>query len=533
MQVSREGIERIRQANPIESVVAERGIGLKRKGKSLQALCPFHQEKTPSFSVSAEKGLYKCFGCGASGDVIGFVVKHDRLSFPAALELLARRAGLDLAKLMEERPRPLVKTPLRALTPPPPLADEADTAAARAVLSRVVEHYHRTFCERKDAQEYLAKRGLTDSDLLRALRVGYADGSLLKVVPRSGEMRERLLALGVVTAEGRELMGGCVVVPIPDPVTGQWVNLYGRGLRVARHCYLPGPLRGVLNFQAARTSEEVVLAESILDALSFHQAGICTAIPIYGTNGFTPDHIDTLKREGVKRVILALDNDDPGRKATDSLKEKLGAAGIAVRVASFPAGIKDANELLVSCNGDAGEAMRRIFDEAEPRESPARLDPAGPAAGPLPAASLSGSAAPAVSAASVAGGDGQLTLSRNGLAYRARVYPALLGRLRATVRVENGSALHVDTLDLYASRSRAEFARRAAKALPADASAVESDLLALLVEAEKTATEEDRTADVSPVEPMSEGERAEALAFLKREDLLDQVARDYCSGNCD
>ena len=72
---------------------------------------------------------------------------------------------------------------------------------------------------------------------------------------------------GIITAEGRELLGGCIVVPIPDPATGQWTNLYGRGMKTPRHCYLPGPLRGVLNFQAARLSSEVVLTESILDAL--------------------------------------------------------------------------------------------------------------------------------------------------------------------------------------------------------------------------------------------------------------------------
>jgi DNA primase catalytic core len=532
MQVTKEGIQRIKSSNPLDAVVAERGIGLKRKGRVLVAHCPFHDEKTPSFTVTPSKGLFHCFGCGAAGDVIGFVAKHDKVGFPAALEALARRAGLELEKLMEERPRLLARKPLRALTPPPgPDGDGeafSDTAAARAVLARVVEHYHRTFCEGKDAQEYLARRGLTDGDLLRALRIGYADGSLLKAIPRSGELRERLLALGVVTAEGRELMGGCVVVPIPDPVTGQWTNLYGRGLRVARHCYLPGPLRGVLNFQAARTSEEVVLAESVLDALSFHQAGIATAIPIYGTNGFTPDHLDLLKRERVRRVILALDNDDAGRKAAESLKEKLAAAGIAARVASFPAGIKDANELLVSRNGDPSEAMRRILDEAEPRADSPRPDPPGSAPDPLPPAPLRGASAAAASAA-VAGADGQLSLSRNGLAYRARVYPPLLGRLRATVRVESGSALHVDTLDLYASRSRAEFARRAAKALSAEAAAVEADLLALLVEAEKTAVEEDPAGEVAPVEPMTDSERAEALAFLKREDLLDQVVCDIDS----
>jgi hypothetical protein len=366
-----------------------------------------------------------------------------------------------------------------------------------------VEHYHRTFCERDDAQAYLKQRSLTDLDLLRALKVGYADGSLLKLIPKDGQVREQLLELGVITAEGRELLGGCVVVPIPDPLTGEWTTLYGRGLRTPRHCYLPGPLRGVFNFQAARSSSEIVLAESILDALSFHQAGIATAIPIYGTNGFTAEHLDLLKRERVERVILALDGDAAGRKATDALKEKLQAAGIAVRVMPYLDGLKDPNEVLCARNGDAGEVFRRLLDAAEPRPAP---DPSPPLS-EKPTA-MEG-----------------LTLSRDGLIYHARAYPAALGRLRATVKAERDGCFHVDTLDLYSSRSRTEFARRAAKALSGSAEPIEADLLALLVEAEKAA-EKEQLEDEASAPAMTEAERADALALLKRANLLDQVASD-------
>ena len=535
MQVTKEGIERIKSANELAAVVAERGIELKKKGRQLVASCPFHKERTASFNVSSAKGLFHCFGCGASGDVIGFVTKLDKVSFGSALETLARRAGLDLARLMAERPRIQQRTPLVALTPPrngngasaskpaatdtpPPGAPPQPNAAA--LLSRVVEHYHRTFCEREDAQEYLVKRGITDSDLVRALKIGYADGSLLQTIPNAGEVRDALVKLGVVTAEGRELLGGCVVVPIPDPTSGQWTNLYGRGLKTPRHCYLPGPLRGVLNFQAARLSPEVVLTEAIFDALSFHQAGIAIAIPIYGVNGFTADHFDLLKREGVKRVVLALDNDEAGRKGTEALKGKLEAAGIAVRVASFPAGIKDANELLVSRNGDVGEAFHQLLNAA------ATVSTAAPAA----VASVSPEPVPvsqplAERPEKAAAG---LQLTREGVSYHARVHSLLLGRLRTTVKAARGEAFHVDTIDLYASRSRSEFAKRTEKALGVEVAAVESALLAVLLEAEKQAEATQAAAEAAPsgVEAMSAGEREEALAFLKRPDLLDQAARD-------
>jgi hypothetical protein len=544
MQVSKEGIERIKSANSLEAVLAERGVELKRKGRTLVARCPFHSpDKTPSFTVTPSKGLYHCFGCGAAGDVIGFVTKHDKVSFGGALEVLARRAGLDLPKVMEPPPRRLQRTPIEALTPPPALRTPTPSSSTdvqaegvvqpSALLARVVDHYHRTFCEREDAQAYLSKRGLTDADLLRALKVGYADGSLLKTLPKTGDVRDQLVHLGVVTPEGRELLGGCVIVPIPDPLTGQWANLYGRGLRTPRHCYLPGPLRGVLNFQAARLSQEVILTESVLDAVSFLQAGVSLAIPIYGTNGFTPDHLDTLKREGVTRVILALDNDDPGRRATDALKEKLASAGISVRVAFYPSGIKDANELLVSRNGDAGLVFRKLLDDAEPRASAPGLAPAGPDAGSGPGETPSPLAAPAVApaprSAAVAREDGQLVLKDGDVVYQARAYPAMLGRLRATVKAARGSAFHVDTLDLYASRSRAEFGKRAAKALTVEASGVEAALLQLVVEAEKAEKDNDAGESSTGPPPMSASDRDEALAFLRRPDLLDHVAADVDS----
>jgi len=558
VQVTKKGIETIKGASDLAAVISERGVELKKKGRVLVARCPFHEEKTASFTVTPSKGLFHCFGCGAAGDVLGFVTKHDKLSFSRALDVLARRAGLDLQKLMEERPRVMRRTPVEALTPlrasgphPVPLphaggsavstAAGEDFAVDAALLTRVVEHYHRTFCAREDAQAYLKKRGLDDAALLRALKVGYADGSLLKLLPKDGELRSKLKALGVVTAEGRELLGGCVVVPIPDPLTGQWTTLYGRGVKTDRHCYLPGPLRGVLNFQAARLSQQVILTESVLDALSFHQAGISTAIPLYGTNGFTPDHLDTLKREGVREVILALDNDDAGRKAAALLRDKLRAAGLSVRVASLPAGVKDANELLVSRNGDAGDVFRRMLDAAEPQPQQAAVNSPHPISLPHAAegsASLADSAShlsekPAGVAAVVAVAGGvvregeQLVLVRDSVTYRARVQPVLLGRLRATVKAERGAAFHVDSLDLYASRSRAEFAKRAAKTLNVDAAVVEAALLALVVEAEKAADESStETSPANTPPPMTDAERAEALALLKRPDLLDQIARD-------
>lgn len=489
-QVTKEGIERIKRANALAEVVAERGIEIKKKGRTLVASCPFHEEKTPSFVITPSKGLFHCFGCDVSGDVIGFVTRYDKVTFGAALKTLANRAGLELDKLMESKgSRPIARQ------------KKPNAAPSPEILAKVVEHYHRTFCSRSDAQEYLAKRGLTEPKLFQDFKVGYADGSLLKRVPKKGELREQLLSLGVITERGRELLGGCIVVPIPDPLTGQWTSLYGRGLRSDRHCYLPGPFRGVVNYQAAKLSSEIIFTESIFDAFSFRQAGVNNVIPIYGTNGFTPDHLDLLKRESVESVVLALDSDTPGQRAAKSIKEKITSAGLSVRTVTFPEGIKDANELLVSRNGDAGDVFRELLEK---QESSSHLSEKH---------------------SDVIREDGELVLRRDELTYRVRVYPVVMGRLRVTVKLERGgSRFHVDTLDLYSSRSRTEFGRRVSKSLDLEEAPIEKDLLELLVAAEKAS--EDEPTDTEAAIVISDAERQESLSFLRQQALLDQVAED-------
>jgi DNA primase len=190
--------------------------------------------------------------------VIGFISKYDKVTFREALEILAKRAGLSLEKVMEEKSR----RPRRAVSKSSPNA--SSSLPSPEILSRVVEHYHKTLCEREDAQVYLKKRGLTEPQLVLDYKLGLRTDPCSRLVPKEGELREQLLSLGLITKQGRELLGSCIVVPIPDPLTGQWVSLYGRGMRTERHCYLPGPFRGVVNFQAARSSSEAILTESCI-----------------------------------------------------------------------------------------------------------------------------------------------------------------------------------------------------------------------------------------------------------------------------
>ena len=477
MQVTKEGIEAVKAANELLSVVAERGIELRKKGRVAVARCPFHEEKTASFTITPSKGLYHCFGCGAAGDVIGFVTKYDRVSFGSALETLAKRAGLPLSKLMEDRPRILLRTPLSVLTPPPSLEGNgsngngrhASPAPSPAMLSRVVDHYHRTFCERE------RRPGIPEE--ARPHGPGPAARS-------QGRLRRRLASQG--DPEGRRASARQLVSLGVDheprgascSVAASWSRslipsrVSGRPLR-PRHEDGPALLPA---WPAPRCLELPIRAHergSHPDRVHPRRALFPPGRHRNGDPDLRHERLYArsprlLKREGVKRVILALDNDDAGRKASGSIKEKLAAAGIAVRVACFPEGIKDANDLLVS-------RERRRWPKPSPRSwaRPSRARVAG--LSPL-------SEKPALPSTRTVPRS-----TRDGLAYSARVQSSLLGRLRVTVKVTRGDVFHVDTLDLYASRSRSEFAKRVSKVFSVEAASVEAALLALVVEAEKKA----------------------------------------------
>ena len=186
-----------------------------------------------------------------------------------------------------------------------------------------MRHYETALARSPRAQAYLRRRGLLVPEVLRAHRVGYADGTLVRAVAAKGETRAQLIALGVLNDEGRDAMTGMVVVPLLDPKTGAVVSLYGRSITGSRHHYLKGGHRGLVNGTAARNSEELVLVESIFDALSLVVLGLGNVLPLYGTNGWTRDHDELLEQSAVKRVVVLLDNDEAGRKAAAALGERL------------------------------------------------------------------------------------------------------------------------------------------------------------------------------------------------------------------
>ena len=253
----------------------------------------------------------------------------------------------------------------------------------RPILSRVVEHYHRTFCEREDAQAYLAKRGLTDRDLLRALKVGYADGSLLKVIPKDGEVREQLVEPGRHHARGPRAPG----------------RLCGRADPGSAQRPVDEPLRpgdedaaALLPSRPSSRRPELPGGAALARGRPHRIHPRCAVLPPGRHLDRDPDLRHERLHAGPPRPAEARGREACGPRARQRrrgeegngrIEGEAGGGGHHGRVPlSFPEGIKDANELLVSRNGDAGQVFRQLLDAAvadrpsrRPLPSPSRRPP--------------------------------------------------------------------------------------------------------------------------------------------------------------
>jgi len=198
-------------------------------------------------------------------------------------------------------------------------------AGDQPVLLEVVDYYHETLKQSPEALKYLQGRGLEHPEMVARFRLGFSNRTLGYRLPeknrKSGaEMRGRLQRLGILRKSGHEHFNGSVVVPVFD-LDGNVTEMYGRkiteGLRAGTplHMYLPGPHKGVWNEEALVVSKEIILCESLIDALTFWCADYRNVTASYGVNGFTDDHREAFKRHGIRKVLIAYDRDEAGEKA--------------------------------------------------------------------------------------------------------------------------------------------------------------------------------------------------------------------------
>jgi DNA primase len=471
----------------LERLAEARGVVLARHGADLLGLCPFHADREPSLVISSAKNLWHCLGaCGAGGSVIDWVMRAEGVSFRHAVELL--RA--DLVPVGSGPP------PKRASTrhlPSPVVASAADAE----LLGQVVAFYHEALKASRDATVYLERRRIAHPEALERFRLGLSDRSLGYRLPErnrkeGAELRCRLQALGILRPSGHEHFAGSLVIPVAD-LDATVTELYGRKLRddlrpgTPAHLYLPGPHAGVWNPEALVASREIVLCESLIDALTLWCAGFRHVTATYGTEGFTADHLDAFRIHGTGRVLIAYDRDAAGDRAAESLAKVLMGEGIECFRILFPRG-EDANSFACGA-GSATEALGRVIRAAEWMGAGGRkrLKRAGPVTTPQPPTASNGAAkeengtgtggvpsfaaeppaagmpvaspvpaGPAAPDHELVGDELRLVLGERRWRVRGLAKCASFDLLRVNVMVSradmrDGQVFHVDTLDLYSA----------------------------------------------------------------------------------
>ncbi|MDR3711330.1 MAG: CHC2 zinc finger domain-containing protein, partial [Puia sp.] len=308
-------LERLKAEVSVERLVEAAGIHLTKSGKDRLGKCPFHADGEASLAVTPGKNLWHCFGCGAAGGPIDWVMRSQGVSFRHAVELLKADLGLPV-----EGAAWVKQSSIRKL--PPPVAFDADD---QALLRQVVGYYHETLKTAPEALDYLKARGIHHPEVIERFRLGYANRTLGLSLPgkawkAGSEIRGHLTKVGLYRESGHEHFNGSLVVPIRDE-DGNITEVYGRkilnNLRKGTpyHLYLPGPHKGVWNVEALKESQEIILCEALIDALTFWCAGYRNVTAAYGVEGFTQDHLDAFERYGTERVLIAYDRDEAGDRA--------------------------------------------------------------------------------------------------------------------------------------------------------------------------------------------------------------------------
>ncbi|RGK80229.1 DNA primase [Dorea formicigenerans] len=352
MYYPEELVEEIRSKNDIVDVISSY-VRLQKKGSSYFGLCPFHNEKSPSFSVSRQKQMYYCFGCGAGGNVFTFLMEYENYSFVEALKYLADRAGVEL--------------------PEPEYSGEAkkraDTKAILLEINKAAAQYFYVQLLRPQgghALTYLKDRKLSD-DTIKAFGLGYSNkysDDLYKYLKSKGYKDDMISQAGLISIDEKygvhDKFWNRVMFPIMD-VNSRVIGFGGRVMGDAKPKYLNSPetiifdkSRNLYGLNRARKSRKpyFLLCEGYMDVISLHQAGFTNAVASLGT-ALTPGHAALIKRY-VNEVYLTYDSDEAGTKAALRAGPILREVGITAKIIRMEP-YKDPDEFIKNLGAEAFE----------------------------------------------------------------------------------------------------------------------------------------------------------------------------------
>jgi DNA primase len=353
----------IQQANDIIDVISEH-VSLTKKGHEMVGLCPFHDDHKPSMNVSSIKQIFKCFACGAGGNVFQFIQMRENLSFPQAIERLAERAGIKLEKKMQQKAYGSVLQGEMANADPIKLAKVNDWAA---------KHFQKNLQDKikgKTARDYLAQRQISPESI-EHWRIGYSANSTNDLIEtaKSAKVPVKFLEqAGLTVGQNTDKFINRLMFTITD-VTGRVIGFGGRTLDGTGAKYVNSPTTVLFDksntlygLEQARheivASDTAVVVEGYTDCIMPHQFGCKNVVATLGTS-FTTGHGRILRRYA-KKIVLIYDNDTAGIEAANRALDVCLSQRIDIKIASIPEG-KDPCDYLLSAGK---EAFERLIDQA-------------------------------------------------------------------------------------------------------------------------------------------------------------------------
>ena len=580
-------IDKIKRELKIRDLAQEQGLQLARKNGQFVTRCLWHDDKTPSLFIHPTKNLFNCFGCDAGGDSIQWLMKSFKMDFARAIEYILNR----YPHLKEEETETV--SPEKTKSETCPLTMDCSD---QKFIQQAIEFYHQRLLNDYSAQDYLQKRGILDNEAIKAHKIGFADRDLGRAIPNAQrklgkEMRTRLADLGIYRRQtGHGHFNGCVVFPVID-TQGNVREIYGRKINdnlrkgTDYHLYLskearPFEDRGIWNEQALAVHSEIIICESIIDAMSFWVAGYKNVTAIYGTNGFTDYHRDALAKYKTKTVLLALDRDDQGAAAVKKISKELLASEINVYQIQFTSAAKDANGYLQTASkGYHGEKQKaqgindwmgllirnatwlgtgqpaRIQTPLPDILSAAAIGAANEKMAATEAAVADSSLAANVAAKPTASDDAKaepiatktkpavpeidaeikdneiaFTFGDRGYRVRGLEKNHSYDTLKINLLARREDRFHVDTFDLYQSRPRAAFIKVASLELGHEDTIIKRDLGQILLKLEQlqeqqieSLLENNKQVEVE----IAPADKEAAMNLLKDENLLTRILNDF------
>ncbi|GAB3851812.1 hypothetical protein GCM10028801_01910 [Nocardioides maradonensis] len=563
-------LARLKAEVSVQRLVEGCGVVLRKQGSDLVGACPFHDDSSPSLVVTPGKNLWHCLGaCGRGGGPIDWVMTAQGVSFRHAVELL-REASPALSVLSKTRPWKGAGPAAKSTRPKLPSLVEVD-AADQELLNTVVGYYAETLAGHDEARDFLARRKINHPEAVEGFRLGFGDRTLGYRIPgnqtaEGKRIRSRLQALGILRSTGHEHFRGSLVIPVVDEA-GDVGEVYGRKIRddlrsgTPKHLYLPGPHRGVFNIAAFPDTDELIVCESLIDALTLWCAGFRHVTATYGTDGWTSDHQHAIEKHGIGRVLIAFDADEAGDRGATALAEQLSESGVETFRVQLPRGT-DVNQIAMEAD-DPSEVLGRFLRKATwldtarpaPSQPPAAVVPPGldspahvvepvqpePVAVPAapPAVEPDAEEEPADGQGAVVGRELVIELGTRRWRVRGLEKVTSFDVLRVNLLVtrtdrpraaqDAPAGFHVDTLDLYSARARAAFVAAAAQELRFEGEVIKADLGRVLLACESKA-EEVIAAAQQPAKPeirLTSAQREAALELLRDPKLIDRIEADF------